>query len=153
MEELDALPTKEELSKAINELSSGKAPGNDGIPVEVLKSGKPTLLEPLHTLLCKCWKEGHIPQDLRDANIVTLYKNKGDRGDCNNYRGIALLCTVGKVFARVALARLQSLASRIYPESQCGFRAGRSAPDMIFSLRQLTRKMPGTANVALPRFY
>ena len=38
------------------------------------------------------------PQDMRDANIVTLYKNKGDRGDCNNYRGISLLNIVGKLF-------------------------------------------------------
>lgn len=135
MEELDALPTKEELSKAISDLSSGKTPGSDNIPTEVLKSGKPALLGPLHSLFCKCWKEGHIPQDLRDAKIVTLYKNKGDRSNCNNYRGITLLNTVGKVFARVTLARLQMLASRVYPESQCGFRAGRSARDMVFSLR------------------
>ncbi|XP_047502443.1 uncharacterized protein LOC125047940 [Penaeus chinensis] len=76
MEELDALPTKEELSKAISNLSSGKAPGIDSIPAEVLKSGKPALLKPLHTLLCKCWEKGHIPLDMRDANIVTLYKNR-----------------------------------------------------------------------------
>ena len=47
---------------------------------------------------------------------------------------------MGKVFARVVLTRLQSLASRVYPESQCGFRAGRSTVDMIFSLRQLQEK-------------
>ncbi|XP_047498459.1 uncharacterized protein LOC125045298 [Penaeus chinensis] len=106
MEELDALPTKEELSKAISNLSSGKAPGIDSNPAEVLKSGKPALLQPLHTLLCKCWEKGYIPQDMRDANIVTLYKNKGDKSDCNNYRGISLLSIVGKVFAQVTLARL-----------------------------------------------
>ncbi|XP_072181238.1 uncharacterized protein [Diadema setosum] len=49
---------------------------------------------------------------------------EGDCSDCNNYRGISLLSVVGKVFARVVLARLQSLAFRVYPESQCGFRAG-----------------------------
>lgn len=140
MEELDALPTMEELSKAIDCLSSGKAPGKDCIPPEVLKSGKPALLQQLHELLCLCWEKGHIPQDMRDANIVTLYKNKGDRSDCNNYRGISLLSITGKVFARVVLARLQSLASRVYPESQCGFRAERSTVDMIFSLRQLQEK-------------
>ena len=69
---------------------------------------------------------------MRDANIVTLYKNKGDRSDFNNYRGIPLLSDVGKAFARVALARLQILACRVYPESQCGFRAGMSTVDMIF---------------------
>ena len=141
MEELDALSTGEELSKAIDCLSRGKAPGKDGIPPEVLKSGKPVLLQHLHELLCLCWEKGHVPQDMRDANIVTLYKNKGDRSDCNNYRGISLLSVVGESLCpRVVLGHLQSLASRVYPESQCGFRAGRSTVDMIFSLRQLQEK-------------
>ena len=81
-----------------------------------------------------------MPQDMRDANIITLYRNKGDRSDCNNYRGISLLSIVVKVFARVALERLQTLAERVYPEAQFGFRAGRSTTDMIFSLRQLQEK-------------
>ena len=119
MEELDDLPTEEELSKAIDSLACGKAPGKDGIPSEVLKQGKSTLLQPLHKLLCLCWEQGHIPQDMRDANIVTLYKNKGDRSDCNNYRGISLLSIVGKVFARVVLNRLQSLAFQILQKIGC----------------------------------
>ena len=58
----------------------------------------------------------------------------------NNYRGISLLSVVGKVFARVALQRLQQVAERVYPESQCGFRVQRSTTDMIFTLRQLQEK-------------
>ena len=38
---------------------------------------------------------------MRDANILTLYKNNGDRDDCNNDRGISLLNIVGKLFAKV----------------------------------------------------
>ncbi|KAI8491362.1 hypothetical protein Bbelb_309950 [Branchiostoma belcheri] len=72
--------------------------------------------------------------------IITLYKNKGDRSDCNSYRGISLLSIVGKVFAKVVLSRLQVLANRVYPESQCGFRAERSTTDMIFPVRQLQEK-------------
>jgi len=140
LEELDSEPTMEELSKAIDALACGKAPGEDSIPPEIIKCGKPALLGPLHELLCLCWREGKVPQDMRDAKIITLYKNKGDRSDCNNYRGISLLNIVGKVFARVVLARLQVLAERIYPESQCGFRAERSTVDMIFSVRQLQEK-------------
>ncbi|GAA6071721.1 uncharacterized protein LOC117871822, partial [Tachysurus ichikawai] len=113
MEELDTPPTLEELRKAIDCFACGKAPGSDGIPPEVLKIGKPALLKPLHKLLCLCWGQGHIPQDMP---------------------------SFGKAFAHVALARWQTLASRIYPESQCGFRAGRSTVDMIFSLRQLQEK-------------
>ena len=59
-----------------------------------------------HDLLLLCWKEGTFPQDMRDANIVTLYKNKCDRSDCNTYRGISRLSVVGKVFDCVALTRL-----------------------------------------------
>ena len=77
---------------------------------------------------------------MRDSKIITQYKNKGERNDCNNYRGISLLSIVGKVFARVILIRLQKLAERIYPEAQCGFRAERSTIGMVFSLRQLQEK-------------
>ena len=51
LEELDSEPTLEELSKAIDALTSGKAPGEDSILPEVIKCGKPALLEPLHELI------------------------------------------------------------------------------------------------------
>ena len=100
-----------------------KAPGNDGIPPDLIKHCKTTLLFPLNEVLCQCWQEAAVPQDMRYSKIITLYKNKGERNDCNTYRGISLLGIVGKVFARVILIRLQKLTERIYPESQCGFRA------------------------------
>ena len=134
LEELD------ELSEALGSLASGKAPGKDGIPAEVLKCCKEPLITELHEILCLCWSERVVPQDMRVANVVTLYKNKGDRSDCSNYRGISLLSVVGKVFARVVLKRLQVLAEQIYPESQCVFRANRSTIDMVFSLKQLQEK-------------
>ena len=99
MEELDTPPTVEELSKAIDSLANNKAPGKDGNPAEVIKAGKQScLLSHLHELLLQCLEKGNVPQDMRDANIVTLYKNKGERSDCNNYRGIFLLIIVGKPF-------------------------------------------------------
>ena len=137
--------TLEELSIAIDGLTCGKAPGRDGIPPEVWKHGKQNILQLLHELLCLCWEQGHIPQDMRDANIVTLYKKKGDRSDCNNYPGISLLSIVGKVFARVTLTCLQSLASKVYPESQCGFRARRSTVDMI-SVTSCTKSVESSSS-------
>ena len=121
LSELDETPTKEELSKAISDISSGKAPGQDGIPAEVFKCGGSQLLGNLNQLLCKCWKVGSVPQEMRDSTITTLYKNKGDRSDRHNYRGISPLCIAGKLFARVALYRLQKLAERVYPESPMWF--------------------------------
>ena len=140
MEELNAEPTMDELSKVIDSLAAGKAPGSDSIPPDLIKHCKTTLLHPLHKILCQCWREGAVPQDMRDAKIITLYKNKGERSDCNNYRGISLLSIIGKVYAQVLLICLQKLAEHIYPESQCGFRAERSTVDMVFSLHQLQEK-------------
>lgn len=42
MEELDAVPTEDELSKAIDSLAPGKAPGNDSIPPDLIKRCKTT---------------------------------------------------------------------------------------------------------------
>ena len=140
MEELNVEPTVDKLSKVIDSLATGKAPGSDSIPPDLIKHCKTTLLHPLHKFLCQCWREGVVPQDMRDAKIITLYKNKGERSDCNNYRGISLLSIVGKVYAWVLLICLQKLAECIYPESQCGFWAERSTVDMVFSLCQLQEK-------------
>ena len=141
IDELDSEPLVEERRKAVDSLASDKAPGNDWIPPDFIKQCKTTLLLPLYEVFCVCWQEGAVPDDMRDSKIITLYKNKGEWNDCNNYRGISLLSIFGKVFARVILIRLQKLAERIYPESQCGFRAGRqSTIDMIFSFLQLQVK-------------
>ena len=138
--ELDQEPTEQELTDAINALATGKSPGEDNIPAEILKANQDVLQPHLYNLLIQSWRAMEFPHDMRNAKIVTLYKNKGDKGDCNNYRGISLLSITGKVFARIILKRLQTLAERILPESQCGFRAGRSTTDMIFTLRQLQEK-------------
>ena len=133
MEELDVEPTMDELGKVIDCLAAG----SDNIPPDLIKHCKTTLLHPLHKVLCQCWREGAVPQDMRDAKIVTLYKNKGER---SNYRGTSLLSIIGKVYAWVLLICLQKVAQCINPESQCGFWAERSTVDMVFSLHQLQEK-------------
>ena len=64
---------------------------------------------------------------MRDANIVTLYKNRPARRDCtNNYQGIESPSIAIKLCARVVVKGLHVLAERFYPESWCGFPAKRS---------------------------
>lgn len=50
MAELDNVPTIDEMSKVIDRQPSGKSPGKDSIPAEVIKSSETVLLEPLHKL-------------------------------------------------------------------------------------------------------
>ena len=140
LDDLDDPPDLAEVISVIRGLRSGRASGCDEIPAELLKSGLNPLAKHLHALMHQCWLSRTVPQEFRDAKITTLYKNKGDRGDCNNYRGISLLSVTGKVFARILLRRLQQVADLVYPESQCGFRTQRSTTDMIFAVRQLQEK-------------
>ena len=140
LEEFDRKPTIDELIDALDSLASGKAQVKDFIPAEVLKCCKETLITELHELLCLCWSEGEVPQDMRDTNVVTLYKNNGYRSDCKCHHVISLPSIGGKIYARVVLKRLQVFAEQVYPGSQCSFRANRSTIDMIFSLRQHQEK-------------
>ncbi|KAL8609476.1 hypothetical protein ACOMHN_037998 [Nucella lapillus] len=106
MDSLDAPPTMEEVTKAINQTSSGKATGMDGIPAEFFKAAGPVALEAFHGVLCSIWDTEDMPQEFRDATIVSLYKNKGSKSDCGNYGGISLLSIAGKIMACIIFNRL-----------------------------------------------
>ena len=139
---LISLPTMEEVLVSIKQLTSGKAPGADGIPPDIYKHGGTAIAEKLLALFTQIWEEGVVPQAFRDADLVHLYKNKGDIKCCDNHRGISLLCIAGKILARLLLNRLFKHIDDIglIPESQCGFRPGRGTTDMNFALRQLHEK-------------
>ena len=59
-------------------MPNDKAPGNDAIPVEVFKFLDDTSLSKLYKIATEIWREEKVPQDLKDAKFVQLYKNKGD---------------------------------------------------------------------------
>ena len=73
--------------------------------------------------------------------IITIYKNKGDKSECGNSRGISLLSVAGKIMAKILLKRLiKHISEDLMPETQCGFRQNRSTSDMIFVARQAMEK-------------
>ncbi|BHF75580.1 hypothetical protein SprV_0501867600 [Sparganum proliferum] len=139
--DLDLPPSLQETIRAVQQLSSGKAPGSDAIPAEVYKHGGPQLMDHLTALFQEMWRQGEVPQDFKDATIVHLCKRNGNRQVCDNHRGISLLNIAGKIFTRILLNRLNNhLEQGLLPESQCGFRRHRGTMDMIFAARQLQEK-------------
>ena len=101
-----------------------------------------TIANQLLVIVLQMWHEGEVVQGFRDATIVHLYKNKGDRYSCDNHRGISLLCIAGKILARLILNRLSKHIDNVglIPESQCGFVQGKSTADSSFALQQLQEK-------------
>jgi len=71
-----------------------------------LEAWGPALLIKLHELFVCCWERGTLPQDLCEAVIITLYKDKGEISHCSNYQGVTLLSIAGKILATVLLNRL-----------------------------------------------
>ena len=77
--QMDVTPTLQEVNHAVRNLKNRKSPGVDGIPSEVWKHGGPTLTGQLHQLICRIWKEEEVPQQWKDARLISIYKKKGDR--------------------------------------------------------------------------
>jgi len=136
---MNKCPNVTEVLRAVNALSDRKSPGVDGIHSELLKKGGAELILRLTELIRESWRNEEVPQDWKDAQLVTIFM-KGDRRICGNYRGISLLSIPEKVFARILLNRLTQYVEQFLPETQCGFRADRGTSDMIFSLRQIQEK-------------
>ena len=63
------------------------------------------------------WECGELPQDFKDAFIITIYKKKGNCQDCDNYHGISLPSIADKILDKVMLKPLQTLVLDILPES------------------------------------
>ena len=66
----------DEMARAIAGLKDGKAPGGDGIPAEVWKHGGDNLFSRLHQLITNAWEMGSVPQEWKDASIITIYKKR-----------------------------------------------------------------------------
>ena len=68
---------------------------------ELLKYGPSKLVDTLLNLFLNIWKCGSVPQMWKDVNLVTIYKNKGDRAQRGNSKGIALLPVPSKALAKM----------------------------------------------------
>ena len=97
MDNLSQPPTFLEVLSAVRTLKNNKSPGPDNIPAELLKQGGYLCTRTLDHYITKVWADENIPQQWRDASIVTIFKNKGDKAVCGNQRGI---------LAKVMLQRL-----------------------------------------------
>jgi hypothetical protein len=133
-------PSPVEEETVIGKFKSYKSPGTDQIPAELIKVGGKTLCSEVHKLICSVWNKEELPQQWKESIFVPVHK-KGDKTDCNNYRGISLLSTAYKILSNVLLTRLTPHVSEVTWDHQCGFCHNRSTNDQIFYIRQIIEKM------------
>ena len=121
---------------AIGKLKSHKSPGIDEIPAELIKAGGGTICGEIHKLITSIWKKEKLPEEWKKSIILPIHK-KGNKTDCNNYRGISLLPTTYKILSNILFSRLTPYAKEIIGDHQCGFRRNRSTIDHICCIRQI----------------
>eukprot|EP00903_Cladosiphon_okamuranus_P020550 g18862.t1 len=146
---LGAAPDLQEEESGAKALCNWKPSGPDLIPAELLKidddddddDDEPIVLKRHHAIMVDVWNSVESRRRSRRKPPSRCCTRKGDRSNCNNFRGISVLSHVGKVLAEIVTHRLGAFceADDILPEEQCGFRPGRSMVCMLFVVRRLQK--------------
>ena len=79
-----------EVKWALGSITTNKASGDDGIPVELFQILKDDAVKVLHSICPQIWKTQQWPQDWKRSVFIPVPK-KGNAKECSNYRTVALI--------------------------------------------------------------
>ena len=123
-----------EIKWALGSITTKKASGGDGIPVELFQILKDDAMKVLYSICQQIWKTQQWPQDWKRSVFIPIPK-KGNAKECSNYRTDVLISHASKVMLKILQARLQQYVNRELPDVQAGFRKGRGTRDQLASIR------------------
>lgn len=112
--------TPEAVWEVLLRLPLHTAPGHDGISYELLRLCPEQMANLLQPLFTQCSLQLTTPQEWSVANVLPLYKGKGQHKDPKSYRPISLLPTCRKVFELLLAPYVQQNTLKFHP-SQFGF--------------------------------
>ena len=120
-------------------ITTNKASGGDGIPVELFQILKDDAVKVLHSICQQIWKTQQWPQDWKRSVFIPIPK-KGNAKECSNYCTTALISHTSKLVLKTLQARLQQYVNWEFPDVQAGFRKGRGTRDQIANICWITEK-------------
>ena len=91
-----------EAKWALGSITTNKASGGDGIPVELFQILKDDAVKVLHSICQQIWKT----QDWKRSVLIPIPK-KGNAKECSNHCTTALISHASKVMFKILQARLQ----------------------------------------------
>ena len=126
---------------ALGSITTNKASGGDGIPVELFQVLKDDAVKVLHSICQQIWKTQQWPQDWKRSVFIFIpMPKKGNVKACSNYQTIALILHASKVMPKILQARLQEYVNRELPDVPDGFRKGRGTRDQIANICWIIKK-------------
>ena len=120
-------------------ITTNKASGGDGIPVELFQILKDDAVKMLHSICQQIGKTQQWPQDWKRSVFIPIPK-KGNAKECLKYHTIALISHTSKVMLKILQARLQQYVNCELPDGQAGFRKSRGTRDQIANIRWIMEK-------------
>ena len=117
-----------EVKWALESITTNKASGGDGIPVELFQILEDDAVKVLYSICQQMWKTQQWSQDWKRSVFIPIPK-KGNAKECSNYRTIALISHSSKVLLKILQARLWQYVNCELPDVQAGFRKGRGTRD------------------------
>ena len=124
---------------ALESITTNKASGGDGIPVELFQILKDDAVKVLHSIFQQIWKIQQWPQDWKRSVFIPIPK-KGNAKECSDYWTIALISHASKVMLKILQARLQQYVNCELSDVQAGFRKGRGTRDQIANICWIIEK-------------
>ena len=128
-----------EVKWALKSITTNKASGGDGIPVELFQILKGDAVKVLYSICQQIWKTQHWPQDWKRSVFIPFPK-KGNAKKCSNYCTIALISHASEVMLKILQARLQQYVNREFQDVQAGLRKGRGTRDQIANICWIMEK-------------
>ena len=125
--------------KPLASITTNKASGGDGIPVELFQILKDVNVKVLHSIYQQIWKTQQWPQDWK-RSVFILIPKKGNAKECSNYYTIALISHASKVMLKILQTRLQQYVNSELPDVQAGFRKDRGTRDQIANIHWIIKK-------------
>ena len=127
-----------EVKWALGSITTNKASGGDGIPVELFQILKDSVTV-LQSMCQQIWKTQQWPQDWQRSVFIPIPK-KGNAKQCSSYCTIALISHASKVMLKILQARLQQYVNHELPDVQAGFSKGRGTRDQIVNICWIIKK-------------
>ena len=124
---------------ALESITTNKASGGDGIPVELFQILKHDAVNVLHSICQQIWKTQQWPQGWKKSVFIPISK-KGNDKECSNYHTIALISHTSKVMLKILQTRLQQYVNHELPDVQAGFRKDRGTRGQIANIHWIIEK-------------
>ena len=134
----------------LQDLNTAKSQGPDKISPRFLKDMCYEVAVPLTIIYNKSVDEEKLPEDWKIANITPIYKNKGDKHQCTNYRPVSLTSLACKVLEKIVRKEILTHMKRnnLFAKEQYGFLEGRSCMTNLIETRdKWTRITDGKGKV------